>query len=333
MEKPHDAHRLNTPVAMLVFRRPQQTARVLEAVRQARPRTLLVAADAPRPGRPDEAQACARTRALFDQIDWDCQLITRFHETNLGAGVGPATGISWVFEQVPEAIILEDDCVPDPSFFRFCAELLERYRDDPRVMQISGTTYRAQPLFTRHSYVFSQFPACWGWACWRRAWRHFDQHVPAWGRLRQTPWLSRIIRQHRVEGAWACELDQAWRGHIHTWDFQWAFACWLHQGLSIRPRHNLITNIGHGHDATHTHNDDDPMLNLPTRPMRFPLHHPPRVKAHRRLDRQYVRQILLPDVLPAHDRRRHWLRRAFADRLPRWVKDGLRGRSRTPMPD
>ena len=329
---PQHTDQLETPVAMLVFRRPKQTARVLEAVRQARPRTLLVAADAPRLGRPAEAHACAETRALFDRIDWDCRVLTRFPEQNLGVGHGVSSGISWVFEQVPEAIILEDDCVPDPTFFRYCAELLERYREDPRVMQISGTTYRARSLRTRSSYVFSKYPACWGWATWRRAWQHFDLGVSEWARLQHTPWLNQIFGQREVAAAWAKEFDHALHGHIHTWDFQWAFACWLQEGLSISPRHNLVTNIGHGHDASHTFQHDDPMLHVPTRSMRFPMHHPPRVEANRRLDRQYVQQVLLPDVRPCHINRRHWLRRAVANCLPRQLKDGARASIRRLMP-
>jgi len=291
---------LKTPVLLIIFRRPELTRRVLDAVRAARPRRLFVVADGPRPGRPEDQPACKAARAVIDEVDWPCQIERCYLEQNLGCGRGPSCGISWVFEQVPEAIILEDDCVPDPSFFFYAQELLERYRDDDRVMHISGCTYRAEPWDTPHSYFFSKFPACWGWATWRRAWQHFDLHVGLWPSLKPTAFLESFIHQPRVEAFWAKQFDGALTlaEDLHYWDYQWAFACWAHSGLSIFPRHNLISNIGSGSDATHTFDERDQTLGLATRPLAFPLTHPPSVLRDADLDRQYVAEFLLPAVTP-----------------------------------
>ncbi len=149
---------INTPVVLIIFRRPDLTARVLKAIAAVRPRTLLVVADGPRPDRPDDVEACAAARAVIERVDWDCEVVRNYSDVNLGCGRRPATGISWALERVDEAIILEDDCVPHPTFFRFCEEMLERYRDDERVMHIGGSTYQRRPIPTAYSYVFSQFP-------------------------------------------------------------------------------------------------------------------------------------------------------------------------------
>ena len=129
---------MRTPVAFLIFNRPDATRRVFESIRDAKPPLLLVVADGPRPDRPDDSRACAEARSLIDRVDWNCEVRTNYSDVNLGCGKRVSSGIDWVFQQVEEAIILEDDCVPDPTFFRFCEELLEKYRHDERISEIGG---------------------------------------------------------------------------------------------------------------------------------------------------------------------------------------------------
>ena len=164
-------YNLRTPVALLIFNRPDTTERVFNAVAKARPSKLLVVADGPRDSRPGEAARCEQTRAIIKRVDWDCEVITNFADRNMGCKLRVSSGIDWIFEQVEEAIILEDDCLPDPSFFRFCDEMLERYRDNERVGMVSGGNLQ----FGRHrgtgSYYFSKYTHIWGWASWRRAWK------------------------------------------------------------------------------------------------------------------------------------------------------------------
>lgn len=289
------------PIVLIMFRRPKLTRRVADAIAALRPKTLFVVADGPRDDRPEDRELCARTRAVIEEFSWSgTTMVKHYSDVNLGCGRRPATGIDWVFSQVEEAIILEDDCVPHPSFFPFCAELLERYRDDERVMHIAGTTFRREPLPTSYSYAFSQMNAAWGWATWRRAWRHFDHTVKLWPELRDTSWLADVLPDNRVERFWAETFDRAYnqKGAVSYWDHQWAFACWANSGLAAVPRHNLVTNIGCNREGTHCANEDDIMANIPASEMPFPLSHPRTVLHARSMDRDFVRNFIAPRLFP-----------------------------------
>ncbi|MBX2852846.1 MAG: hypothetical protein KTR15_14010 [Phycisphaeraceae bacterium] len=272
----------------------------MERIAEARPKQLFLIADGPRSDRPGEAEACERARSVAEElVDWDCEVHRHYSETNLGCGHRPASGIDWLFEQVESAIILEDDCVAHPSFFSFCDKMLRRYREDERVMHISGCTYRAEPWDTDDSYFFTRFPACWGWATWRRAWHHFDIHCKDWPRLRETRFLNDITGAPAVADFWGAQFDEATLApdDLHFWDYQWAFACWANNGLAACPRRNLISNIGWGEGATHTTDANEPSLSLPTFEMASPLKHPPNVLPDPDLNRQYVEEFLLPSAL------------------------------------
>ncbi len=287
-----------TPVVLIIFKRPELTRRVLDAIALARPRKLFVVADGPRPDRPGEREACEAARAVIDRVDWDCEVFKNYSDVNRGCGRGPATAVSWALGQVEEAIILEDDCLPHPSFFPFCEELLERYRNDERVMHIAGSTYRPGQIATPYSYFFSQWNGCWGWATWRRAWRHFDASVKQWPQLRETSWLTDVLEDEGAVRIWAKEFEVANEraGNVSYWDYQWTFACWANSGLSINPRTNLVTNVGWGPDATHTVATKDPLGHVPASEMTFPLAHPPNVLQFRQLDREFLRDVILSRI-------------------------------------
>src|SRR5262249_47548369 len=168
------------PVLFLVFNRPETTARVMEAIRAAGPERLYVAADGPRDSKTGEAEHCAEVRQLAMNVDWPCDVRTLFRDRNLGCRRAVSSAITWFFEQEPEGIILEDDCLPSFDFFPYCAELLERYRDDERVMAICGSAYADVSSDYPHSYYFSYYADMWGWATWRRAWLHYDNRMDRW---------------------------------------------------------------------------------------------------------------------------------------------------------
>lgn len=269
---------LAAPVVFFIFNRPATTARVLEQIRAARPATLLVVADGPRRDRPGEAELCREVRELvLSRIDWNPRLLTQFAEENLGCRRRISSGLSWAFEQVEEAIILEDDCLPDPTFFRFAADLLEFYRHDARIGVISGDNFQAQPMNSPASYYFSKYNHCWGWATWRRAWKYYDDDMKTWPALRDSGWLEGLFPRREYSGYWRGLFDQVAARRIDTWDYPWTFACWSQSLLSVLPRSNLITNIGVGPDATHTQGMDPGQHFLRTSPMKFPLVHPPAV--------------------------------------------------------
>jgi hypothetical protein len=287
-----------TPVVFLIFNRPDTTERVFAEIAKAKPSKLCVIADGPRVDRPEEAEKCAAVRAIIERVDWECEVLKNYSDVNLGCGRRVATGISWVFEHVEEAIILEDDCLPHPTFFRFCEELLDRYRDDERVMHIAGNSFQFGRTPTPFSYFFSRHFPSWGWASWRRAWKHFDLELKLWPMFRHTPWLLDILEDQRVIEHWQRLYDLAYADveNVNTWDFQWTFSGWVQNGLSILPSVTLVSNIGFSDDATHTKSRMDTRANLPTGEMIFPLRHPPYVLRDRKADQIFIEHVVAPAI-------------------------------------
>ena len=242
----------DTPILFLVFNRPTVTARVFAAIRAAPPAQLFVAADGPRVDRDGEPELCAETRRIATAVDWPCTVTTLFRQENRGCGSGVSEAISWFFEHVESGIILEDDCLPHSDFFPFCATMLTRYRDDSRVLTISGDHFLPRTFDCQTTHYFSKYVQIWGWATWRRTWQAYDfalTSVPEaeWHRI-----ISRACPLPIESGYWL-EVFHAMRIRmIDTWDFQLLFSCWKAQGLNVVPRHNLISNLGYGPDATHT---------------------------------------------------------------------------------
>ena len=272
-----------TPVALIVFRRPDLAQRLFDVVRQAQPPKLFVYADGPSPDRPGEDEKCAATRAVFDEehIDWECEVVRDFSAVNMGPWRRIATGITAAFEAVEECIILEDDCCPHPTFFRFCDEMLERYRDDDRIMHVCGHNFHPEsPRDTPYSYSFAWANTPWGYATWRRAWKHFDLAVPDWPALKETDFLQQIVGDNP-------EAVQVYRnmydalhanpGEFDGYDYSWSYACWVNHGLAILPNVSMIRNLGFGPDSTHfqSKNSTDPRARMEAKAMEFPLRHPP----------------------------------------------------------
>jgi hypothetical protein len=245
---------LAVPVLFIVFNRSRETARVFEAIRHVRPERLYVAADGPRKGRPEEARKCEEVRAIVGGIDWRCEVNTLFSSENLGCKQAVSSAITWFFDNESEGIILEDDCLPSPSFFWFCQELLARYRDDERVWQVCGTSILKPSSYsqTEDSYIFSRYGPVWGWATWRRAWVHYDANLTDWLYMRRPQPLNSVFKSAPERRFWLDLGNKLHRGQIDTWDYQWDFTKAYQSGLSVIPCENMIVNIGFGSDATHT---------------------------------------------------------------------------------
>jgi len=276
--------RLTTPVAFIIFNRPDTTERVFAEIAKAKPPKLLVVGDGPRANRSGEAERVAATRAIIKRVDWDCEVLTNFSEVNLGCKRRPASGIDWVFDQVPEAIILEDDCLPHSTFFRFCEELLERYRNDERIGMISGNNFQFGHKRTGASYYFSRYTHTWGWASWRRAWKYYDREASGWPALRDGGWLDVLPGKSNERKYWAKVFQAVYEGRIDTaWDYQWLLTCWAQGMLAVLPNVNLISNVGFGGDGTHTHGASI-YADMKVEPMDFPLRHPEIFLPHREAD-------------------------------------------------
>ena len=266
--------KLKTPVAFFIFKRRDATEKVFAEIARARPPRLFVIADGPRKDVPGEAEACTATRAVIDQVDWDCEVQAYYSDVNMGCERRMASGLDWVFSQVEEAIIFEDDCLPQPTFFRFCEELLARYRDDERIAMISGNNFQFGRKRTAYSYYFSRYPHIWGWATWRRAWENYDANMKTWPEIRGGGWLREYSCNLRTIKFRLNKFNDLYEGNGGSWDGKWTFACWLHGQLAVLPNVNLVSNIGFGKDATHTVVVNNVCSAMKTEPIEFPLVHP-----------------------------------------------------------
>lgn len=270
-----------TPVVLIVFNRPLLTERVLAAIESVGPRPLFVVADGPRATHPDDVERCAETRAVIDDLDWPMAVQRRYSGPNLGVEANVELGLDWVFDQVDRAIVLEDDCLPDPTFFTYADELLDRYADDPRVWQVAGNSLALpEHLFGDRSYAFGAWASVWGWATWADRWKSHRvvfprDHAGAGGDapLRTRPFapapgllVTRSGQRHFIEAAASSDVV------THGWDKHWWLTAMTEGGLCATPRHSMVENLGFGADATHTVGSGRDYGSA--RPMRFPLVHP-----------------------------------------------------------
>jgi len=258
------------PVLLLTFCRPNQTARVLERIKKARPPVLYVACDGPRPSRDDDLCNIKAIQDLISRIDWCDKVVTLFRAENLGCGPAVSQAITWFMDQAGEGIILEDDCLPDPTFFRFCGEMLDRYRYTTNVMQVAGYNLLSGQYDSGEDYHFSHFGWQWGWATWKRAWDHFDLSMASWPEFKNRG----LHRGHPFYPRRISVFNDTYAGKINTWDYQWHYACASNSGLSVVPSFSKIENIGFGHDATHGINViGQGRFDVPVKSITFPLKH------------------------------------------------------------
>lgn len=276
----------NVPILFIIFKRDYTAARVFEKIREIKPCKLYVSADGPR--NESERLACDQTRALIQQVDWGCDVKVMFREKNLGCKYGPYTSISWFLEQEEEGIILEDDCVPDLSFFPFVQEMLETYRHDMRIGMIAGHSDVTIPMST--SYVFSRFKACWGWATWRRAWRFMDLELQQYDYRREVAPLM-VYDQRRLPH-WLTALDLIDQNKVSAWDWPWYFSLAAQSMLCIFPAKNLISNIGFGEDGTHCLGEA-PEEAIVSYSLDFPLKHPETVLVNWEFEQAWERGLLM----------------------------------------
>lgn len=307
---------MTPPVLFLFFNRPDTTLRVFDRIREARPSHLFLACDGARKGKLGEAEAVAALRArVLESVDWPCEVHQRFLDTNHGCKKAVSGAITWFFENVEEGVVLEDDCLPAATFFEYAAEMLRTYRDDPRVMCVSGDRFAPVDPGAPESYGFSKYVHIWGWATWRRAWALYEPDI-------SSSWKTE--GETVIERTFPDDVDQRWfwreamsrsaAGGIDTWDYQWVFCCWRHEGLSCVPATNLVSNIGFGSGATHTADSNSPDANRPVTDLVFPLVHPAEVRADRASDAWEARNVFgvpVPGVA-----------RNLARAVRRWVRLG-----------
>lgn len=261
----HSAQNYQTRSAVLfvIFNRPDTTAKVFEQIRKARPKKLYIAADGPRADRPNEDLLCNQTREIAMAVDWDCKVETLFNTNNKGCKMAVSAAITWFFDNVEEGIIIEDDCLPNSDFFRFCDELLEKYRYDTRVRHIAGGNFQQGLKRGEASYYFSKISHVWGWASWRRAWADYDVTLNKYREDEGKAAIYNVFDDKWIAESWSQIFSEMKKGGIDTWDYQWGFTNFFNNALCVIPNVNLISNIGFGQNATHTIETDSVYANVP----------------------------------------------------------------------
>ncbi|MFZ4796457.1 MAG: nucleotide-diphospho-sugar transferase [Bacteroidia bacterium] len=274
-----------TPILFLIFNRPNTTKRVFESIRIVKPSKLYIAADGARKDKLGEDLLCQETRNIIELIDWDCEIKTLFRPENLGCKIAVSSAIDWFFENEEKGIILEDDCLPHPSFFGYCETLLNYYKDDLRIGHIGGDNFQKGIKRGEGSYYFSQYNFIWGWASWRRSWKNYDVKMNSYPDFKANKGLEKIFKRKQEHTFWYQGFDKMFAGLVNSWDFQWTFANWNNNMLSILPNVNLISNIGFGEGSTHTSSSgNNDIENLPIFEIEKNLIHPKELKVNQEAD-------------------------------------------------
>ncbi|OJU09977.1 MAG: hypothetical protein BGN88_02705 [Clostridiales bacterium 43-6] len=316
---------INTPVALVFFIRPETFRRVFDAVKKARPAKLFLIQDGPRAGYPEDMEKILACRKIAEEIDWDCEIYKNYSEVNLGCGVRPYSGISWVFEHVDRAIILEGDCIPDESFFGFCDALLEQYKDDERIAMISGLNHFGTYDCGKNDYFFGKTGAIWGWATWKRVWAQYDYRLRS---MDDTRLLQRDIRHNRAGKRIIRHLKTTRQKdgmNVSYWDTQWDYIKYSQSMLCIIPAKNLICNVGIGTGSTHSASEISLLpkkigdfFYKPVYPVSLPLSAPPTVLCSHDYDKRYYNTVY-PNMLVKAVRKLRYYRKMFFRRWKRMV--------------
>jgi hypothetical protein len=311
---------LDTPVLLITFSRLAETQKVFAAIREAQPSRLYIASDGPRAHKLGEDQKVETLRQfLRTAVDWPCDVHTLFRSTNAGCKMGVSGAIDWFFENEEQGIILEDDCLPHPDFFTFCAEMLERYKNDARVLCVNGCNFQNDQTRGDGSYYFSRFIHVWGWASWRRAWAHNDVALAFWPDWKTSKnWHARFQHDPVQRPYWERVFDKMHGNRIDTWDHAWLASFWHADGIVVTPNVNMVSNIGFGAEATHTLTHDALHADRPTRSL-GPLVHPSSVSIDWVADRYTFDHSF-------GGRNKRWPRRLlFLHKdIKRWIKSYLK---------
>lgn len=282
-------YRVKNAVLLIGFNRPENMKKMLEVVEKVKPNRLYVALDGPRKGKEEDIINCNKVKEIFKEISWECDLRMDVSEINLGCSKRPHSAISWALSSEEQIIILEDDCIPEIAFFKYCDELLEKYKQDSRIMLVCGTNSFGT-WETEYSYLFSRQTRIWGWATWKRAWDKFDVNIEMWKDSEVKKLLSQYYtaKEYKEEIQSYNELLGA-ENVTTAWDYQWGFNVLVNNGLAIIPKYNLIKNIGFGEDATHTTYKYSELAYMTTHDISFPMKHPPFLIPNYEYDKKFLK--------------------------------------------
>lgn len=285
---------MKTPIALFIYNRPTNLKRIAKIIRSVNPSKLYVIADGPKDSE-DKKRVDEARNILESSINWDCRVNKNYASKNLGLKERFSSGIDWVFTHEDRVIFLEDDCIPDPSFFPYCEELLTKYENNDRVATISGNNFQYGQLPINTSYYFSKYAHVWGWATWKRVWDQYDKDINSWNQLRETSWLKLATKSFVVSKFWTYIFDALQNNQINTWDYQLTYLCLENNMVNIIPAVNLVSNVGYGQEATNTKRRSK-AIGIPVGQMSFPLVHPKKISINHTADHRVERGNFLNPI-------------------------------------
>lgn len=279
------AETFKTPILFVIYDRSDTARQVFNVIKQVKPENLFISSDGPANRYKEESENVLNLRKeILEGINWKCNVRTRFGGHNTGPRNWISSSITWFFENAEEGIVLEHDCLPGTSFFYYCENLLQRYKSNPRIMHISGSSFVFGKKEFRKSYFFSKYCNIWGWASWKRAWEKYDIAMTGWEQFRNENKLDNILETNIERDYWRHIFDRAKKGLFNTWDYQWFYNVWNNNGISICPAANLVSNIGFGKGAVNTNYSNTVVSNLERHEIKK-IKHPYRIKIDEEADR------------------------------------------------
>jgi len=267
---------MKIPIVVVIFNRPDKSKKLYESLSIYKPDTLFIISDGPRKNFESDKEKVIRSRKIFENIDWKCEVFFNKSETNLGCRERIISGLNWVFNKVEKAIILEDDCIPSEEFFIFMENMLDRYRTNIKIASISGSNIISSWNKNKESYLYSKYFTSWGWGTWRDRWQTLDSNLDNLDKIKKTKFLKSYLGSFRAWFYWHYRLDKVKNRKIDSWAIIWAYTNFINEKLHVIPKNNLIDNIGIGTDSTHT--KAIPVPHIPPHKIKnklvFPLIHP-----------------------------------------------------------
>ena len=275
-------YKIDIAVLLIFWARPEQFGKVFEQVKKARPSKLYLYQDGPRKNWPDDIENIEKCREIAEDIDWECTVNRFCQENNVGCDPSGFIAQKWMFGKEEFGIVLEDDVVPSQSFFPFCKELLEKYKDDERIHMICGMNNTGISEHVPYSYFFSTKGSIWGWASWKRVIDTWDENYSFLQDSFTLRQLEEILREkgRKLKHFLKVFVQHKQSGKAHHESIN-ASSMYLNNQLNIVPKYNMISNIGISDNATHAASDVRVMprgiravFNMIRYEMDFPLKHP-----------------------------------------------------------
>lgn len=232
----------NIPVLLLIYNRPEYTKKSIANLRKIKPKKIYIFCDGPKNEK--DKHLCSKTIDETQKINWKCTIKRKFLKKNLGCKDGVSLGISWFFKKNSKGIILEDDCIPNKSFFQFCEKMFHFYNNSKIVGCITGDNFLLNKFKFKDGYYFSKYANCWGWATWKRSWNLYKKDINFWPNYKKSKsWKNNFLSNYERK-YWNLIFDECYKDKLDSWAYSWTLCLWKNKLLTVTPSKNLVKNIG-----------------------------------------------------------------------------------------